>query len=129
MCSGDVMIKGVGVDIVKISRIDKAIGRTNNFLKGVFTENEISYFQMKNNNIETIAGYFAAKEALSKALGTGIRGFRLTEIEIIKENLGKPSIRISKSMEKKFNVTNNKIFLSISHSSDNAIAYVVIEEE
>ena len=57
------MIIGIGVDIVKVERIKKSIGRTESFLKKVFTEKEIDYFKKKNNNYETIAGYFAAKEA------------------------------------------------------------------
>lgn len=122
------MILGIGIDIIEIKRIEKAIDRTANFLKGIFTENEIKYFESRNNKVETIAGYFASKEALSKALGTGVRGFSLKEIEIIKDELNKPSINISDNMKNKFNLNNANILLSISHSNDNAIAYVIIEE-
>lgn len=121
------MIIGIGVDIVKVERIKKSIGRTESFLKKVFTEKEIDYFKKKNNNYETIAGYFAAKEAMSKALGTGIRGFRLTDIEICNDSLGKPEIYLSEKIEKLNNLKFYKAHLSISHTNEDAIAYVVLE--
>ena len=76
------MIRGVGTDIVQVGRIGTAIKRTPMFLEKVFTEEERKYFKSRNNNLETIAGNFAAKEAISKAMGTGIRGFGLLDIEI-----------------------------------------------
>lgn len=122
------MIIGIGTDIVKVDRISKIIKRTPNFISGAFTEKEVSYFEIKKNNPETIAGAFAAKEALSKALGTGIRGFGLKDIELRHDDLGKPHIFISDSVRKTFKLENCKIHASISHSSEDAIAFVVIEE-
>lgn len=122
------MIKGIGVDIIEIDRIGLAVSRTTNFLQKIFTEKEQAYFKSKNNSIETIAGSFAAKEAVSKALGTGFRGFTLTDIEILRDDLGKPFVNINKKISDKFAVDNSKIKLSISHNKSNAIAYVIIEE-
>lgn len=122
------MIIGIGTDIVKIDRIDKIIKRTPNFISGVFTEEEISYFRIKKNNPETIAGTFAAKEALSKALGTGVRGFGLKDIELRHDDLGKPYIFVSDCIREIFGLEKCKIHVSISHSSEDAIAFVVIEE-
>jgi len=123
------MIIGIGTDIVKIDRIAKIIKRTPNFITGAFTEEEIRYFGVKKNNPETIAGAFAAKEALSKALGTGVRGFGLKDIELRHDDLGKPCIYVSDCIKETFGLEKCKIHASISHSSENVVAFVVIEEE
>lgn len=122
------MVVGTGVDIVKVNRIEKAVNRTEGFLKKSFTTKEINYFSIKNNKYETIAGFFAAKEAMSKALGTGIRGFRLNDIEIITNDLGKPEIFLSDKIEKLFNLKSYKVHVSISHTNEDAIAFVILEE-
>ena len=119
------MIIGIGVDIVKVKRIKKALERTEGFCKGVFSLEEIAYFSNKNNKYETAAGFFAAKEAFSKALGTGIRGFRLTDIVVKNNSLGKPDIYISNKIKNKFKLEGNKIHLSISHTDEEAIAYEI----
>ena len=74
------MILGIGVDIIEIDRIEKAIKKQNKFLEKIFTNKEIEYFQNRKMNIEVIAGNFAAKEAISKALGTGFRGISFLDI-------------------------------------------------
>lgn len=122
------MIIGIGTDIVKVERIKRVVERTPNFLKGIFTDKEIEYFNLKKNKYESIAGAFASKEALSKALSTGIRGFSLNDIEVIHDELGKPNINLSDKIIEKFNLYNHNIHVSISHTEDNAIAFVVIEE-
>ena len=122
------MIIGIGTDIVKVERIKRVVERTPKFLKGVFTDKEIEYFNLKKNKYESIAGAFASKEALSKALSTGIRGFSLNDIEVIHDELGKPNINLSDKIIEKFNLYNHNVHVSISHTEDNAIAFVVIEE-
>lgn len=122
------MIKGIGTDIIKVERVKKAVERTEGFLSKVFTTNEINYFKNKNNSYETLSGFFAAKEALSKALGTGIRGFRLTDIEVCHDKLDKPEIVLSEKIKDKFKLDNCNIYLTISHTSEDAIAFVIIEE-
>lgn len=124
------MIIGIGIDIIEIHRIARAIERTNGFLKRNFSQREIEYFKAKNYKTETIAGNFAAKEALSKAIGTGFRGFSLIDVEVLRDNLGKPYIELSPKIKKileNMNFKNIKIFLSISHNKENSIANVVIE--
>lgn len=121
------MILGVGTDIVEVSRIEKAINRTENFVKKAFTEKEQYYFKLRGDKPETIAGYFAAKEAVSKALGTGFRKFGLKDIEIINDNLGKPEVILSEKIIQIFELKNFKIHISISHTNSNAIAFVVLE--
>ena len=122
------MIIGIGTDIVEIQRIEKAINRNPNFINKLFTKNEIEYFKSRNMRSEFIAGRFAAKEAVSKALGTGFRGFEFKDIEIENNILGKPMVNLkgkAKKMDKKWG--NYKIHLSISHGRENAIAYAVLE--
>lgn len=124
------MIIGIGTDIIEINRVEKVLKRTEKFLSRNFSEKEIEYFTMKNLKIETIAGAFSAKEAVSKALGTGFRGFALSDIEILRDELGKPFVRVSQKVEKLIleqGIENYKFHLSISHSKENAIAYVVLE--
>ncbi|SHE70225.1 holo-ACP synthase [Clostridium fallax] len=122
------MILGIGSDIIEINRIENAIENTKGFLQKVFTEEEKKLFLKKSMRSETIAGNFAVKEAVSKALGTGIRGFSLKDIEVLRNDLGKPvvnlynnALEIAKSLEVK------NIHVSISHNKKDAIAYVVLE--
>ena len=125
------MIIGIGVDIIEIERVRQAIQNNKNFLSKLFTEKEIDYFISRNMNSEVIAGNFAAKEAVSKALGTGIRGFSFRDIEIVRNDLGKPEVilynrakLISENLAKNNSI---RINLSISHNNSNAIAYSVLE--
>lgn len=125
------MILGIGIDIIEISRIEKAIERTNKFLERNFSKKEIEYFKSKSYRAESIAGSFAAKEALSKALGTGFRGFSLKDVEILRDELGKPYIEFSEKLKKILEdrkIKKIKIHLSISHNRGNSIANVIIEE-
>ncbi|MBI6038060.1 holo-ACP synthase [Clostridium perfringens] len=128
------MIIGIGVDIIEIERVRQAIQNNKNFLSKLFTEKEIDYFISRNMNSEVIAGNFAAKEAVSKALGTGIRGFSFKDIEILRNELGKPEVILhssAKSIGNKLIGNNNslRIHLSISHNNSSAIAYSVLEGE
>ena len=120
------MIIGIGTDIIEIDRINKAVNNTEGFLKKVFTEKEIEFFLERNMRAETIAGSFSAKEAFSKALGTGIRGFSFKDIEVFRDELGKPYINVSEKIKSKIN-TEFKILVSISHNKENAISFVIIE--
>lgn len=121
------MIIGIGTDIIEIYRIEKVINRTSNFLKRSFTENEIEYFKKKGLKANVIAGNFAAKEAISKALGTGIRGFGLQDIEILRDELGKPIAKLSDKIYDLLDKVEFNIHVSISHSKENAIAYAIME--
>lgn len=119
------MIKGTGIDIIEIERISKAI-KNRKFIERVFTINEIKYFNSINNNIYTIAGSFAAKEAIVKALGTGLRGFKWIDVEITRNELGKPVVTLYRNAKK---IAEDKeisgIELSISHCRQYAIAQAI----
>lgn len=121
------MILGIGTDIIEIERIKSAVEKTRGFLENIFTEKELEMFKARNMRFEVIAGNFAAKEAISKALGTGVRGFSLKEIEVLRDELGKPIVLLSKNIS---NIINKsyKLSLSISHNKSNAIAFAVLEE-
>lgn len=116
---------GIGNDIIEINRIEKAIKKIN-FITKVFTENEIKLFEIKGNRAEFFAGRFAAKEAVSKALGTGFREFSLTDIEILNDSLGKPYVTFKNSIDS----YNKKYFIdiSISHCKEYATAVAIIFE-
>lgn len=121
------MIIGIGTDIIEIERIEKVISRTSSFVEKSFTANEIEYFKAKGLKGNVIAGNFAAKEAISKAIGTGFRGFGLKDIEVLRDELGKPIVKLSDKIYKLLDTEQFNIHVSISHSKDNAIAYAVME--
>lgn len=108
------MIK-TGIDTVEISRFSEMKGLSN-FVKRVFTKKEVEYFDSKKNSAESIAAFFAAKEAFVKYMGSGFSGFSFKDIEILHDSLGKPYILF---MGKPINAD-----LSISHSKTDAIAVV-----
>ena len=122
------MIIGIGTDIIEIDRIEKVILRTSSFIQKSFTSNEIEYFKLKGLKGNVIAGNFAAKEAISKALGTGFRGFGLQDIEVLRDELGKPVVNLSHKIYELLDIKKFNIHVSISHSKENAIAYAVMEE-
>jgi len=119
------MIVGVGVDITEIERIKKACQKSG-FIKKIFTEKEIELFRGK---YASLAGNFAVKEAVSKAFGTGIRNFKMTDIEVLRNELGMPFIVLyndAKKISEELKI--NKIFVSISHNMECAVGYAVAEE-
>ena len=121
------MIIGIGIDIIEINRIERVIERTNSFIEKSFTASEIEYFKLKGLKGNVIAGNFAAKEAISKAIGTGFRGFGLKDIEVLRDELGKPVVNLSDKIYKILDIKEFNVHISISHSKENAIAYAVME--
>lgn len=123
------MIIGVGCDIIEIERISQAIER-NTFIKRVFAPAEITY--CRSRGIQAAASFaarFAAKEALLKAFGTGLRGGRLQEIIIINDDAGKPQVELQgffAVLAKQLGV--QKINISLSHARNLAMAYIVMED-
>jgi phosphopantetheine--protein transferase-like protein len=122
------MIFGIGTDIVEIKRIKAAICRNPKFPERLFTEKELEYYRKKDMKAQHIAGGFSAKEAVLKALGTGLRGFRWKDIEILRGPAGKPMVRFGGSV-KQFAEDNGIgiIHVTISHSKDFATAMAVAE--
>lgn len=117
------MIKGIGIDIVEIKRVQKLIGQyKNKFLERTFTKIEIRYCQNKPNPAQHYAGRFAAKEALIKAFG---KPLTLKEIEVKNPANTAPKIKLNGSTKKLLKGRN--ILLSISHDHEYAIAEVLIQ--
>ena len=125
-------IFGIGTDIVNVKRMEKSLRRNGDiFKKRIFSKNEIIYCERKKNPFTFYAKRFAAKEALSKALGTGIRkGINLKNIEITNDNFGKPSIELKGStaafLKKKIKTKKYSIYLSLSDDIPWAQATVII---
>ena len=123
------MIIGIGNDIIEIERIEKAILKEG-FKNKVYTERELENILKRGNRVETYAGIFSAKEAISKAIGTGVRNFVLTDLEILNDELNKPYVIISERLDKilKSKSENCKIEIAISHSKLYATAVAIVFE-
>ncbi len=117
------MIKGVGTDIIEIERIKKAIEKKG-FLDRIYTKEEQKLYHKINP--QTLAGNFAAKEAVAKALGTGFSKCSPVEIEILRNVNGKPYVNLYGNAKKILNELNGKIEVTISHSKENAVAFAII---
>lgn len=117
------MIKGIGLDLVEMIRIEKAMNRTERFQQRILSARELAIFETLSGTrkVEFLAGRFAAKEAYSKANGTGIgEGCELQQIEILKDPSGKPVLY--------FNGQQAKAFVSITHTHTTAAAQVILME-
>ena len=121
------MIVGIGNDIIEIERIEKAISKEG-FKNKVYTQRELENIEKRGNRMETYAGIFSAKEAISKAIGTGVREFSLTDLEILNDDLGKPYVVVSEKLDKilKNKKESYQIEISISHSKKYATAMAII---
>lgn len=120
------MIFGTGCDITDVNRI-KNVFHSKERLEKCFTEKEIEFM---GNDPERIAGTFSAKEAFAKALGRGFRGFSLKDTEILRDEFGRPFISADsmKVIQSKTGIYYNlKVFISISHEKEFAIATCIIE--
>lgn len=117
------MIKGMGIDIIEIDRIRRVLARRRGFIKRFFSEEEIEYYESRNLNAASIAGGFAAKEAVAKAMGTGFRDMCWTDIVILHDELGKPLVRMEgRAKDACFQLGIKEILITISHSRDYAVA-------
>ena len=122
-------IYGIGTDIVSVDRIKKSL-KNKNFIRRLFNKEEVSKCSKLINANNCYAKRFAAKEAFSKALGTGMsNGINFNEITILNEKSGKPFIKLIGKTKKKINSKlkkNFKISLSISDEKKYAVAFVTI---
>lgn len=113
----------IGVDIIEIGRINRAISRwQDSFLKRIYTRAELE----GHHNVSSLAARFAAKEAVMKALGTGIRGVGWRDIEILTNGDGAPVIRLyRRALQKSAEIGVARFDVSMSHSRKYAIAFVI----
>jgi len=125
------MIVSIGIDIIEVYRIRETISRTARFAERVFTNRERDYCEAKGAAAaQSYAARFAAKEAFLKALKTGWRG-KITwhDIEICSDENGVPSLEIKGEAKNIFeNLGANKIHLSLSHTTEHAVAQVILEK-
>ena len=115
-----------GVDIIEIDRIRRSMERWGDrFLNRVYTESEIDRY---GHRVPSLALRFAAKEAVMKALGTGIRGMRWRDIEILAEPSGKPLVNLyGNARDKAHSLGLDNLAISLSDSREFAVAFVVGE--
>ncbi len=124
------MILGSGVDIAEVHRIRESIERFGDrFVNRIFTEGEIRYCEKKASRFESYAARFAAKEAGMKALGTGwSHGVRWRDIEVVRPNGQRPTLQLhgeAAAIAAKLGTRN--IALSLTHTSEQALAHVILE--
>jgi len=118
--------QGLGTDIIEMERIQEAIDRHGpRFIDRLFTEKEQAYCTTFNNPTPHYAGRFAAKEAILKALGTGLQGeITWKDIEILNDPQGKPEVYLSSSLKERY--PNTQILISISHCKSFATATAIL---
>lgn len=130
LLAGGLLIVGMGVDIAEVARIRSTIEKRGEaFLRRIYTPGEIAYCERFKNKFERYAGRFAVKEAAMKALGTGwSRGVRWVDLEVIREQSGRPTLVIQGKAGKiaaRLGVKN--IAVSITHTAEQAWAQVIFE--
>ena len=126
------MVYGIGIDIVNIRRLEKAFGRwQQRLLFRLFSPKEIEECKGKKRFYQSLAGKLAAKEAVSKALGSGLsNGISWKEIEILKDKAGRPKVAFSPELDQLISQLGIKdCFISISHEADYAIAQAILIKE
>jgi holo-[acyl-carrier protein] synthase len=116
------MNRGLGVDMLEINRIEKS-ALNPRFLSRVFGERELAIYKARGNPASFLAANFCAKEAFSKAIGTGVRVFELKDVQLLRDELGKPYLELSGKAK---DLSGNMDFeVSVSHTKEYAIAVVV----
>lgn len=125
------MIVGIGTDILQIARMRKAWERAPKLAERILTPSELNHCINTTDSALFLAKRFAAKEAVSKALGTGIgRGISWHHIEIIKDELGRPLVELNSGAAERAKVLSiNSLHLSYSDEKEYVVAFVVAESK
>ncbi|WP_312642285.1 holo-ACP synthase [Hydrogenoanaerobacterium sp.] len=118
------MMIQTGIDLIEVARIAKSMQRER-FMQHVFSPEEQVMFEKRGNSPQTVAANFAAKEAFAKALGTGVRGFALNEISLLRDELGKPYFQLSGNALEIVQENRYTLSVSVTHTKDYASAVVV----
>ena len=123
------MILGIGTDIVLVARIEEALEKYGErFVRRIFTDEERRYCEAQKHKFQHYAARFAAKEAFSKAIGTGITGdMTWTSVEVVKIRTGEPFLRVHGKIAEKYG--DCTLHVSLSHTSESALAMVAIETD
>jgi holo-[acyl-carrier protein] synthase len=120
------MVESLGIDIVEVKRVKTLMEKWGDrFLHRVFTPGEIAYCRGKNAPEQSFAARFAAKEAILKAIGTGLsQGIRWTSMEIVNDENGSPSVKLGERIKDK--IGDKKILISMSHTKEYAVAQAIL---
>ena len=119
------MLKGLGCDLVEVARIEEAM-KKEGFAQRVFTEQELH--AIEKTGVQTAAGYWAAKEAVSKALGTGFSGFTMRDIEILTDENGAPQAYLARGAQARLaRLGALTVLVTISHDKGMAMAVAAVE--
>ncbi|MBR6005787.1 MAG: holo-ACP synthase [Clostridia bacterium] len=118
----------IGIDSVEIDRIKKSIEK-DSFIKRVYGEQELEELRKKNMPAQSAAACFCAKEAFSKAIGTGVTGFNLNEVETLHDEKGKPFLVFSGDAERIVDESGLSFDISITHTDTVATAAVIAFKE
>ncbi len=120
----------IGTDIIELERIERAVQRQPALWDRLLSSREKAYCCSKKNPIPSLAGFFAAKEAIVKCLETGLRKVSWHDMEIIPDELGCPRVYFTEKMEKILQTKGiSYIKVSISHSRDYAVAVAIGEDK
>jgi holo-[acyl-carrier protein] synthase len=125
-------VAGLGVDIIEIERMERALTRTPRMLQRIFSEEERQYAQGKSRPFAHYALFFAAKEAVLKALGTGFAGMNFTDVEVGHDRYGRPVPLLhgrAAELAKRQGIVELQLSLSYSHSVGVASAVAIKEQD
>lgn len=114
----------VGTDLAEVARIRKSC-ESERFLNRVYSQTELAYFKTKRDPSESMAGSWAAKEAFGKSLGTGVRGFELTEVSVVRDELGCPHLELTGNAAEIAEKLGLEFSVSITHTKEYASATVI----
>lgn len=122
------MIRGIGVDTVAVDRMRRWLADASLMARYFAEQERDAIYQRRDGAALSLAARFAAKEAYAKALGTGFRGFGLRDVWVVNDALGKPELHVSGQAERALRrIGGNRLWLSLTHEREHAIAMVVIE--
>ncbi len=118
---------GVGTDIVEIERIKSAVERSGSrFLERIFTAGEREYCDSRKDRYSSYAARFAVKEAVLKAMGTGLAGCSWVDVEVVRNSSGRPEIQLhGAAAEIAGSRGVQAVLISISHDRDRAVAFAI----
>lgn len=116
----------VGIDLVEIKRIKKLMENPR-FFERVLGENEYKQLKERGLSAQSVAINFCAKEAFSKAIGTGIRNFRLKEVELLRDELGKPYLKLSGNALKITQENKLQFAVSATHTREHASVVIIAQ--
>ena len=121
------MIKGIGIDMTKVSRFERLV-ETERFRTRVFTGAELALIGTGPLASERMAGNYAVKEALAKALGCGLKGCPLDHVEVLRNGAGAPMVQAYGTVQEKLDALGvGNIWVTITHDGGMAAAVVVLE--